>query len=267
MKQAVRLKAPAQAAGTNDKRPGQRLVSRHFRQNLLLLVLMLLFGFILMNHIMSVREENQGSSLAERYKQREADLRKYEERYAELIAENEALTLKKNNLINELLVSQGYETLLAELEKYRLLAGFTQVSGQGIILTLDDKPDYTLADSDSSIVHDADIRYAIDLLTNAGGAAFSINGNRLTNASNIKCIGSTIRCNLQRLSPPYVIMAIGNPADLTEAIVTDQMFLYRQTPGIDLVVKIDQSDKIVIPAFAEADNIGQFIDRLEVVTP
>ena len=242
----------------------QSLSGRRLRQNILMLVLMLLFGFILMNHISSVQAENKGNSLAERYRQRSEDLRKYEQRYQELIAENAALNQTKNDLISELLVSQGYADLLSELEKYRLLAGFTPVGGQGIILTLDDKPDFTLADNDNSIVHDTDIRYALDLLSNAGAAAFSINGNRFTNASNIKCIGSTIRCNLQRLSPPYVIMAIGDPDLLAEAIETDQMFLYRQSAGIDLVVKIARSDQLTIPAFAEADNIEQFIDLLEV---
>jgi len=245
----------------------QRLSSRQTRQNILMLVLMLLFGFILMNHIMSVRAENKGDSLAERYQQRSDDLKKYEQRYNELLAENAQLNQQKNDLINELLVSQGYADLLSELEKYRLLAGFTEVSGQGIILTLADKPDYTLADSENSIVHDADIRYALDLLSNAGAAAFSINGNRFTNASNIKCIGSTIRCNLERLSPPYVISALGDPAQLSAVIETDQMFLYRQSPGIDLVVKIEKVEKLTIPAFAEADNIDQFINLLEVVKP
>jgi len=247
--------------------PEQRLSNRRVRQNILMMILMVLFGFILMNHISSVRAEHQGSSLADRYRQRLDDLKKYELRYNELVAENAALTQQKNDLIGQLLVEQGYADLLSDLERYRLLAGFTEVSGKGIILTLNDKPDYTLADSDNSIVHDTDIRYALDLLSNAGAAAFSINGNRYTNASNIKCIGPTIRCNLERLSPPYVIMAIGDPTLLAEAIETDQMFLYRQTAGIDLVVKVEKSDKLVIPAFAEADNIEQFIDRLEVVKP
>lgn len=258
------------APAVEAARPGRlrRLVSgRAFRQNVLLLVLMILFGFILMNHVMSVRAEHSGNSLAERYKQRQLDLEAYEKQYDDLLAENAALNQQKLDAEQSLLASQGLDNLQAELAKYRILAGFTEVSGPGVIVTLDDKPDYTLSDTDGSIVHDSDIRHALDLLSNAGAAAFSINGNRYTNSSNIKCIGSTIRCNLERLSPPYIIIALGDPVLLAEAITTDQLFLYRQTSGIDLVVKVETSDQVVIPAFADADNIGQFIDRLEVVTP
>ena len=45
------------------------------------------------------------------------------------------------------------------------------------------------------------------------------------------------RCNQQRLSPPYVILALGDPARLSEAIEHDQTH-FRWMPGIDLVVKV-----------------------------
>ena len=92
-------------------------------------------------------------------------------------------------------------------------------------------------------------------------------GNRYTNASNITCIGPTIRCNQRRLIPPYVIIALGNPVLLAEAITSDQEFNYRQSKGIGLIVKVQTSDQVVIPPFEGADNIDQFIDRLEVVKP
>lgn len=237
------------------------------RQNLLLFTLMLLFGFILMNHINSVQSENKNSNLEALYKQREQDLLNDEQTYQNLLAENKLLTQKKDQISDEIIRSIGGDSLLAELEKTRILAGFTEVSGPGVILTLDDKPDLDIEFYETeSIVHDTDIRYALNLLINGGAAAFSINGNRYTNASNIDCIGPTIRCNLERLTPPYVIFALGDPAKLSEVIRNDQTFNNRQAI-FGLVVKIQPSDEVVIPAFIDADKISQYINLLEGIAP
>ncbi len=235
------------------------------RQRVLLFVLMLAFGWIIMSHITSVGVSQDRRDLSDRIRQRQEDLRLYEEQHTTLLRENEQLQQKKEGLIQELLISEGHDELFADLEKIRVLAGFTEVSGPGIILTLDDKPGFKIGDNEDSIVHDTDLKHALDLLLGADAAAFSINGNRFVNASDLKCIGLTIRCNQQRLSPPYVILALGDPARLSEAIEHDQTFNFRRMPGIDLVVKVQKSDRIVIPAYAESDNIDQYIDMLEVV--
>ncbi len=104
----------------------------------------------------------------------------------------EQAATKKEGLIQELLISEGHDELFADLEKIRVLAGFTEVSGPGIILTLDDKPGFKIGDNEDSIIADTDLKHALDLLLGADAAAFSINGNRFVNASDLKCIGLTI---------------------------------------------------------------------------
>lgn len=237
------------------------------RQRLLLFTLMFIFGIILMSHISSVGAQQNNNDLADRIRQRQADLRMFENQHNALLQENEQLQQKKGELISTLLAGKGFENLQSELEMARILAGFTEVSGPGIILTLDDKPGFMIGDNENSIVHDTDIQHAIDLLNSAGAAAFSINGHRYNNASNIKCIGLTIRCNRERLSPPYIIQAIGDPARLSEAILNDQEFNFRQLKGIDLIVRVQKSDLVVISGYARADMIDPYIDRLEVVKP
>jgi uncharacterized protein YlxW (UPF0749 family) len=150
------------------------------------------------------------------------------------------------------------------LQQIRLLAGFTEVRGAGIVITLNDKPDFNLlTDSDASLVHDGDIRHVLDLLRSTGVAALAVNNLRVTNASFIQCIGSTIRCNDQRLLPPFVITAIGNPAALAAVITSDVAFILRQEPEIGLIVNVQQMNELVIPAFAEADDFGRYISLLE----
>ncbi|MEA4888343.1 MAG: DUF881 domain-containing protein [Clostridiaceae bacterium] len=243
-------------------------LSNQLRHHLLMFVIMLLFGFIVMNHIQSVRAADKTSNMVILYKERQEQLKQYEEQYKKLLAENDQLNAQKEAAIANLLNRQGNENLLDELQKIKILAGFTEVKGPGVIITLNDKPGYDiLVDSKYSLVHDSDIRRVIDLLRNAGAGAFSVNGLRITNASFVLCIGPIIRCNNQRMLPPYVITAIGDPAVLAEAITTDQEFNTRQTAGIDLVVKVQQEQEVTIPAFAEADDFYSYISLLEDAAP
>jgi uncharacterized protein YlxW (UPF0749 family) len=44
----------------------------------------------------------------------------------------------------------------------------------------------------------------------AGSEAIAINDERLVSSSSVYCVGSTVMVNNTRLSPPYIIRAIGN---------------------------------------------------------
>jgi uncharacterized protein YlxW (UPF0749 family) len=238
------------------------------RQQLMLLVIMLLIGFIIMNHIRSVDATDASSSLIQQYQERQKELKKLEEQYETLLAENDRLNIRKAEINDEVLNRQGNEQMVAELAKIRILAGFTEVRGTGIILTLNDKVGYNiLEDTDDSLVHDSDIRHAIDLLRNAGAAAISVNGMRITNSSFVKCIGPTIRCNKQRLIPPYVILALGDPILLSDALASDQMFNQRKAAPVDLIVDVQVEAEVIIPAFNEADNYYAYISLLEEAQP
>lgn len=239
-----------------------------FRQQLMMFIIMLLIGFIIMNHIRSIDATDATSSLVQKYQERQDELKKLEEQYEKLLAENDRLNIRKAEINAEVLNSQGNEQMVAELAKIRILAGFTEVSGAGITLTLNDKDGYNiLEDTDDSLVHDSDIRHTLDLLRNAGAAAISVNDMRITNSSFIKCIGPTIRCNKQRLIPPYIIKAIGDPVQLSDAITTDQMFSQRKAPPIDLMIDVQIEPEVIIPAFNEADNYDAYISLLEEAQP
>jgi uncharacterized protein YlxW (UPF0749 family) len=233
-------------------------------QQLLMFVVMLLFGFIVMNHVQSVRETIEDRTLIELYYEREAELQVQHERYSKLQEENKTLNQQKNDLIEAMLSREGYDELYEELRKVRLLAGLTETRGPGVMVTMNDKPDYDiLKDSDASIVHDSDILHVLDLLKNAGVAALSVNDLRITSVSGVQCIGSTIRCNERRMLPPYVIRAIGQPEQLAAAIDKDEMLSVRQVKEIGLVVSVEMSPEIVIPPFHAADQLGRYITLLE----
>jgi uncharacterized protein YlxW (UPF0749 family) len=105
------------------------------------------------------------------------------------------------------------QALKSELDRQRLLAGLVPVQGPGVMITLDDSGAQIPlgADANTYIIHEHDLRDIVNLLWMAGSEAMAINDERLVGNSSIYCVGSTVMVNDTRLSPPYVIRAIGNP--------------------------------------------------------
>ncbi len=105
------------------------------------------------------------------------------------------------------------QALKAELDRQRLLAGLTPLQGPGVLVTLDDSAVQIPrgADPNAYIIHEYDLRDIVNLLWLAGSEAVAINDERLVGNSSVYCVGSTVMVNNTRLSPPYLIRAIGNP--------------------------------------------------------
>lgn len=98
------------------------------------------------------------------------------------------------------------------------------------------------------LVHDEDLLKVINELRAAGAEAISINGQRLTATSEIRCAGPTVSVNNVRSAPPFEIRAIGSINDLENAInmrggVADTLKVW----GINMTLQ--SSDNVWIPAY------------------
>ena len=131
-----------------------------------------------------------------------------------------------------------------------MLAGLKALEGPGIVVTIDDSAQSLKKDTDPNLylVHDEDLLKVINELRAAGAEAISINGQRLTATSEIRCAGPTVSVNNVRSAPPFEIKAIGNVKDLENAInmrggVADTLKVW----GINL--NITSQDHIWIPAY------------------
>lgn len=135
-----------------------------------------------------------------------------------------------------------------------MVSGMKAVEGPGVIVVIDDSAKKAKAESDPNLylVHDEDILKVINELRAAGAEAISINGQRLTANSEIRCAGPTISVNNVRSAPPFEIRAIGSQKDLENALnmrggVADSLKVW----GIKLDIQV--KDTVVIPA-AKAGN-------------
>jgi len=180
---------------------------------------------------------------------------------AHLSKELDELKIRKDNLIEKTLVDLGYTSVLDELMKINALAGFTEIRGRGVTVTLNDMliddPKFPAV---TSVIHDADIRQVIDIMKSAGAKGIAVNGERLVSTSELTCNGPTVQINKKKFPVPYVITCVGNPTALYLMLTNDEWLNERLLSNIDL--KIEINEDIVIPAFSDQDNIKSYIDSL-----
>ena len=168
----------------------------------------------------------------------------------ELLAESAASYRKEiERFEDEAASTGGIEAALTErLRTAETLAGLTDVSGPGVTVTMyDSAAEGADGVSAKYIIHDGDILSVVNELRDAGAEALSLNGERLTATSEIRCTGATVSVNNNRYSEPFLIRAIGDPDTLEGALrlrggVLDVLSQW----GITAEVK--RSDNILIGA-------------------
>ncbi|MBR2289965.1 MAG: DUF881 domain-containing protein [Clostridia bacterium] len=130
--------------------------------------------------------------------------------------ENYTREIEDNNNISELLAREVYEA--------ETIAGYTDVSGPGIIVTLED--------TDQSQITAEDLMSLVNELKLAGAEAISINDQRIISVTDISNINyQFIMVNTSRdlvtakIDSPYYIKAIGNQKYLESSISIKYGFL------------------------------------------
>ena len=149
------------------------------------------------------------------------------------------------------------QLLQQEVSELNVVSGLTEVKGKGIIITVKDaevlNPLYLAEDQ---IVHDNDLLQIVNELRAGGAEAISINNQRLTSLSAIRCVGPSILVNDVKIGAPFVIKAIGNVDYLYSGInlsggVVDIMRKY----GIS--IEVERSENVVIPKYEGSIKISQ----------
>jgi uncharacterized protein YlxW (UPF0749 family) len=136
-------------------------------------------------------------------------------------------------------------------------AGLVPLTGPGVIATFRDSSDAAVPqgeDPANYILHDYNLRDIVNTLWASGAEAISINGERILSTTSIYCVGTTIICNITRLSPPYEVRAIGDPTALAAGLRTApqmQQFL-THAQIYDLPVDIQQPAAVSVPAYSGA---------------
>lgn len=225
-------------------------------------VLGILVAFGLLVTIAAVQARSGAPQVA---REREALIAQITDRKADFAARTaqiDALRGEVTDLQGTVTVATERDTaLMADLGSTRALTGAVSVGGPGLRLVADDAPG--AKPGSKGAVLDVDMQMLVNGLWQAGAEAISVNGNRLSPLSAIRSAGSAITVNFQSLSPPYVILAIGDP-DTLEARFVDtsagQTWLDLKT-NFGLRFDIERSDSLSLPAAPAARLRLQYAQR------
>ncbi len=139
------------------------------------------------------------------------------------------------------------EKLQQERDYYRMISGAVDVSGEGVVVTIDDgtRPLYEGEDPNNVLVHDADLLIIINELRSAGAEAIAINGQRIGSSTEISCSGYTVRINDQFFARPFKIEAIGDTKRMLAILVAPEGY-GALLEDYGLTFDVETKDKIVI---------------------
>ncbi|MCX7832489.1 MAG: DUF881 domain-containing protein [Actinobacteria bacterium] len=203
---------------------------------------------LLAKNISGIRPIRQNKdALISRIRELEQERAKYKKTIEELnkqIGELERKTASSDRRVKE---------LKRQLDLLREEVGMTAIIGKGVEVTLKDaEVSGGLIEEEQAVVHDSDLRLLVNGLFLGGARAVSINGERITSVSSIRCVGPTILVNSKRISSPFVVKAIGDPESLIDGLYEEPTLNYYITqlfPEIGIGFSVKKKDDIRIPAY------------------
>ena len=204
-----------------------------------LLVAMITAQVTTMSKSEAILEGKRESELADSLVSLQRDYDELKEKYDE--SQEIVEEYQTNSSTNDSLIA----SMKSQIDTLGLLAGTTDVYGEGIIITLYD------GNTSDSLVHDSDLLTVINELRVAGAEAICVNENRIITTSAIRCVGSVVQVNYQKVAAPFVIKAIGN-AQYLESAMTIKNGVVDVLNGYGLKVTLTRESNIQIPKYQGA---------------
>ncbi|GAA2702348.1 DUF881 domain-containing protein [Micromonospora olivasterospora] len=141
----------------------------------------------------------------------------------------------------------------------RQAAGFTALTGTGVTVELDDaprRPDQGLppgATNDDLVVHQQDVQAVVNALWAGGAEAMSIMNVRVLTTSAVRCVGNTLLLHGRVYSPPFKIVAIGDPAALKQALAASEGVQWFMDDVRDFHLGYrETTSTVTVPAFEDS---------------
>jgi len=130
------------------------------------------------------------------------------------------------------------DTMAAELNQLRTIAGLTQVTGPGVQFSI------------SAPLKAEDVVDLVNELRNAGAEAITVNGQRVIVSSSFTNSADGVILNGVTMKPPYVFAAIGHPDTLQKALERKGGLLtIVESSYPDSIVTLEKREKIDMPPY------------------
>lgn len=144
-------------------------------------------------------------------------------------------------------------------------AGLTPVTGSAVRVSLDDVPrsmvaadEQAGASPDSLVIHQQDVQGVVNALWSGGATAMTVMGQRLISTSAVRCVGNTLLLDGRVFSPPYTIVATGNPVELAEALgaSADVQVFREYVAAYGLGYRQQTVARVTLPAYSGDLGVG-----------
>jgi uncharacterized protein YlxW (UPF0749 family) len=136
-------------------------------------------------------------------------------------------------------------------------AELTAVSGPGVQITLDDAPRESGsglpsgARPDDLVIHQSDVQGVVNAMWAAGADGVAIMGQRLIATSAVICVGNTLLLQGRTYSPPFVVTAIGNAAQMRQQLAGsyEVQLLKAAVDQFGLTYQVSDQRQVDLPAY------------------
>ena len=148
------------------------------------------------------------------------------------------------NALAARIASQATDRLQARADRLRDPSGMEPVSGPALRVTLDDAP--------------ADQPAVVNALWAGGAEGITLQGQRLISTTGIKCVGNTVVLHGVPYSPPYQIVAVGDPVTLQKSLDASeyvQTYLEYTQPPINIGWEVELLPTTTLPGYEGAVNL------------
>lgn len=138
-------------------------------------------------------------------------------------------------------------------------AAYAPLTGDAVTVTLMDAPqsvrDQAVQSGDVPVeqllVHQQDIQAVANALWAGGAEGMTLQKQRVTSTTGIKCVGNTVRLHGVTYAPPYVITAVGDPQRLRAALDGDDYVrgYRRYADAYQLGYAVSEQRHVTLPGY------------------
>lgn len=198
--------------------------------------------------------ENSGMTTTKKGEQLAQELKSLKKEEEEL--KDEIDDIKENiNKYKGTEDQNGQDSILSEIEKYEVLAGYTDVKGKGIEVKIKPTSGVIGEDMGKSIMYNYDLLLSlINKLNSAQANAISINGQRIVGNTYFHLKSDKLYINDIQISEPFIVEAIGDPDTLASALQIKYGIVWEIEKYYGATVEIEKKDNVKINGYSESVN-------------
>lgn len=212
-----------------------------------------LIGLLLSMQILTTSGSDQGGLVPL------AKLKDYEQALKEARSEKEVAMEELIELQERLAAYEGEAAnddamingLVADVDKYKMAAGLTDVEGPGVNITIKNPEVYDKYTSSGDVItgNYELLLSVVNKLKEAGAEAIAINEHRIVQNSEISLAAGHININGSATAPPYYIKAIGNPSTMANALTIRGGIVETMRNSYGLTVDLVQKEQVLIARY------------------